>query len=116
MDDEPTIRRIIQTRLEFGGYDVVTAEHGEQALRLAREAHPDLVLLDVLMPGLSGYDVCRQLKRDPETRSILVIFVSVNRSEEVPPEIGADGYIAKPFEGEELLRMVARVLAQAPQP
>lgn len=115
VDDEPGIRQIVQLRLEFNGYDVLTAENGDQALERARAAQPDLILLDVLMPGRSGYDVCRQLKADPATKHIPVVFVTVCRQDDIPPDtgVGAEAYVSKPFEAQQLLHTIETMLAGA---
>ena len=115
VDDEPSIRRIIQLRLEFNGYEVLTTDNGEHAFRLASTAQPDLILLDVLMPGQSGYDVCRRLKADAATRHIPVVFVTVCRQDDIPPDVGvgAEAYVAKPFEAQQLIKTVETVLAGA---
>ena len=108
-DDEAINRALIQRRLEREGYRVLTARDGREAVRLAREALPDLVILDVMMPGMDGLDACRLIKEDDRTRDIPVIFLSARDETEMKVSglgLGADDYISKPFEAAEL---VARV-------
>ncbi|HKQ53321.1 MAG TPA: diguanylate cyclase [Pyrinomonadaceae bacterium] len=108
-DDEAINRQLIQRRLEREGYRVLTARDGGEAVRLAREELPDLVILDVMMPGMDGLDACRALKEDERTRDIPIIFLSARDETEMKVSglgLGADDYISKPFEAAEL---VARV-------
>jgi diguanylate cyclase (GGDEF)-like protein/PAS domain S-box-containing protein len=100
VDDEPTNIDILQAMLETEGFGVVSASGGEQALQIARRQPIDLVLLDVMMPGLSGYDTCRRLKADPVTREIPIIFVTAKSSAADVVEgfdAGAVDYVPKPF-------------------
>lgn len=108
-DDEAVNRQLIQRRLEREGYRVLTARDGGEAVRLAREMLPDLVILDVMMPEMDGMDACRLIKEDERTRDIPVIFLSARDETEMKVSglgLGADDYISKPFEAAEL---VARV-------
>jgi len=113
VDDEPDVLRLASIILESEGYMVVTASSGEEALRMVSEGKPDLVLLDVVMPGLSGLDVCRELKRREETRGIPVImFTALGSEVDMMLARGekADGYILKPFTRRLLLEKVERSL------
>jgi DNA-binding response OmpR family regulator len=108
-DDEPINRELIQRRLEREGYRVLQARNGSEAVRLAREALPDLIILDVMMPEMDGMDACRVIKEDERTQDIPIIFLSARDETEMKIsglELGADDYISKPFEAAEL---VARV-------
>ena len=105
-DDNPQMRLLLEMTLRKGPYDVIVTADGGQALRIARERHPDLVLLDAEMPVIHGFEVCRQLKGDPATRDIQVIMVTAKAQEEDRDRglaSGADEYIAKPFSPKELL-------------
>ncbi|ACV62793.1 two component transcriptional regulator, winged helix family [Desulfofarcimen acetoxidans DSM 771] len=112
VDDEQNVLEIVRFNLERAGYKVITAKDGNIALELARSRNPDLIVLDLLMPGLDGYSICRLLQRDPATRRIPIIMLSA-RSDELDKvlglEMGADDYITKPFSPREL---VARVNAR----
>jgi len=109
VEDEPAQREVLAYNLESEGYDVRRAENGEEAMLLVAEALPDLVILDWMMPLLSGIEVCRQLKTRDDTRNILVIMLSA-RSEEVDAvrglETGADDYVVKPYSMRELMARV----------
>jgi two-component system phosphate regulon response regulator PhoB len=109
VEDEPAQREVLAYNLEAEGFDVRRAENGEEALLLVAEALPDLVILDWMMPLLSGIEVCRQLKTREDTRHIPVIMLSA-RSEEVDTvrglETGADDYVVKPYSMRELMARV----------
>ena len=108
-DDEPVNRSLIQRRLEREGYRVLTARNGNEAVEHTRQALPDLVILDVMMPEMDGLDACRLIKENQATRDIPIIFLSARDETEMKVSglgLGADDYISKPFEAEEL---VARV-------
>jgi len=106
VDDTPENLKILQDTLEPHGYRIFVASNGKKALRTASAMRPDIILLDVMMPGLDGYEVCRQLKESEETQRIPVIFITVKDDKEsVVTGFHAGGvdYITKPFEGEEVL-------------
>ena len=105
-DDNPQMRLLLEMTLRKGQYEVLVTADGGQALQIARERHPDLVLLDAEMPVVHGFEVCRQLKDDPRTRDIQVIMITAKAQEEDRDRglaSGADEYIAKPFSPKELL-------------
>jgi two-component system phosphate regulon response regulator PhoB len=109
VEDEPAQREVLVYNLEAEGYSVRRAENGEQAMLLIDEAAPDLIILDWMMPLLSGIEVCRRVKTRPETRDIPVIMLSA-RSEEVDAvrglDTGADDYVVKPYNLRELMARV----------
>jgi len=112
VEDEPAQREMLAYNLEAEGYGVTRAENGEEALILVQESAPDLIVLDWMLPNVSGIEVCRQLKTRSETRNVPIIMLSA-RSEEVDRvrglETGADDYVIKPYSVVELL---ARVRSQ----
>lgn len=112
VEDEPAQREVLAYNLEAEGFRVVSADNGEDALLLVAEEDPDLVVLDWMMPQLSGIEVCRRIKTKTETRSMPVIMLSA-RSEEVDRvrglETGADDYVVKPYS---VIELMARVRAQ----
>ena len=111
VDDEPEIVRGIQDNLRFEGYDTSAAYDGEEALRRAAADGPDLVLLDVMMPKVSGWDVCRELRRRGIDVPVIMLTARGEEDDRVRGlELGADDYIAKPFALRELLARVRAVL------
>lgn len=115
-DDDPSTRALIDMALQEAGYDCVLAVDGKSALEQARATRPDLVVLDVGMPFLTGDEVQRELRRDPRTRYIPVVFVTAKRTTaEMAARLrnGADDYIAKPFDIDELVARIASALRRA---
>ena len=109
-DDEPAIRNLLRDFFEAQGYTVVTAEDGKQALAVAREARPDLVLLDVMMPWMNGFDVVRELRREGETPVILLTARTEESDKIAGLGLGADDYVTKPFSFQEVAARVQAVL------
>jgi len=112
-DDDPDILALLSLRLERAGYRVAQANDGDEALALARELDPDVVVLDVMMPRLSGTDVVVALRADEATRRLPVILVSARAHDEDVRrglEAGADAYLPKPFSAQELTELVGRML------
>jgi len=106
VDDEMHIIRIVKYKLESAGYEVYTALNGADALKIAKEEKPALIFLDIMMPGLNGYEVCSQLKNSAETRDIIVIMLTAKglESDKIKGlEVGVDEYITKPFSPQDLL-------------
>jgi two-component system phosphate regulon response regulator PhoB len=115
-DDDPVTRELIIYKLEAEGYDTVFAEDGTSALALAREQAPDIAVLDVHMPGMSGFDVCRMLRADPGVARIPVIMLTASVQEadiSTGFDSGADDYVPKPFSPRELVSRIQAVLARA---
>lgn len=116
VDDDRDIRDLVTFKLVQAGYEVRQAEDGLQALDAVREWGPDLVVLDVMMPGLSGIDVTRELRADPATAATPVILLTAKAQEadvETGFVTGADDYVVKPFSPRELVSRVQAVLARA---
>lgn len=113
VDDERHILELIQYNLQEAGYDVRTADTGEQALQMVQQRHPDLILLDLMLPGMDGLAVCSALKRDHATASIPVMMLTA-RGDEIDKvlglEMGADDYVVKPFSVRELMARVKALL------
>jgi DNA-binding response OmpR family regulator len=116
VDDEPAVTGLLTYNLRKANYDVLTAADGREALDLARQAHPDLVLLDLMLPEIDGLDVCRELRK---TSSVPIIMITA-RGEEIDRvvglELGADDYVSKPFSVRELLARIKAVLRRSSQP
>jgi two-component system alkaline phosphatase synthesis response regulator PhoP len=111
VDDEPEIVRGLEDNLRFEGYQTFTAADGRQALTVAAREAPDLILLDLMMPGLSGWDVCRELRTQGIDVPIIMLTARGEESDRVRGlELGADDYITKPFSLRELLARVRAVL------
>ena len=109
VDDNPTNLQVLLQTLNGRGYKLLIAKDGENALRIAHKARPALILLDIMMPGIDGYEVCRRLKTDPDVSDITVIFLSAlddTRDKVRGLETGAVDYIAKPFQAEEVIARV----------
>lgn len=110
VDDTPASLSLLAAELEPQGYEIISATNGRDAMRLASSANPDLILLDVVMPGHDGFYVCQQLKAEPETRDIPIIFITSRRETEFVTRgfrLGAVDYIEKPFQAEEVVTRVA---------
>lgn len=116
VDDEEHIIELIKFNLENNGYKVVFANNGNDAVKLAKIEIPQLILLDLMIPGLDGYDVCREIRKDPSIATIPVIMITA-KSEEIDKilglELGADDYITKPFSVREMMARVKAMLRRA---
>ena len=114
VDDEPDLLVLVRNILRDEGFTVDTAENGEVALKKARSFKPDLVVLDMMMTGMSGVDVCQKLRDSPETKGLKVVFLTVVRFSEagmnVLREFGVMDYITKPFETKDLIKRVKKAL------
>jgi two-component system alkaline phosphatase synthesis response regulator PhoP len=111
VDDEPDILTALKDRLEFEGYEVLTAEDGQTALAIARKENPDCILLDLMLPKLDGYKVCRLLKFDKKRKGIPIIMLTARTQEEdkqMGMEMRANEYVFKPFDEEELLKIIKK--------
>jgi two-component system, OmpR family, alkaline phosphatase synthesis response regulator PhoP len=113
VDDEEDILELVELNLNREGYNVVTATTGEQALELARKHQPELAILDLMLPGIDGLEVCKLLKRDPRTEQMHVIILTAKSADSdiiTGLELGADDYMTKPFSSKVLVARVRRVL------
>jgi CheY-like chemotaxis protein len=116
-DDEQDIRDLLTFTLRFAGHEVIAASNGEEAFHLAQQEKPELVLLDVRMPRMNGYEACRHIKADPALKHIPVVFVSAWGQEsevKLGLEAGAAGYVIKPFEPNMIILKVAELVVKKP--
>ena len=116
VDDEIYIVHILDFSLGMEGYEVLTALDGEQALERLKSERPDLIVLDIMMPKVDGYEVCRTIKSNPETQHIPVILLSAkgrNVDQKMGFDVGADDYITKPFSPRKLVERINALLGQS---
>jgi DNA-binding response OmpR family regulator len=114
-EDEPDIRELVAFMLRFAGYEVMAASNGEEAVQAATHEVPDLVLMDVRLPRMTGYDACRLMKANPSLRDVPVVFLSAKGQEsEIQSglEAGAEEYLLKPFSPDELTSRVRTILSK----
>ena len=119
VDDEEDILELVKYNLTREGYSVFCASSGEEGLELARTVQPDLVVLDLMLPGLDGLDICKHLKTDPKTRHICIIMLTAKGNDSdivVGLELGADDYVVKPFSPRVLLARIKTVLRRDATP
>lgn len=112
-DDEHNIRHILDFSLNVEGFDVISAQDGEEALALAASELPDLIIMDVMMPGCGGIEACRRLKQDPRTRPIPVVLLTARTSREdreAGQAAGAAEYVTKPFSPQKVIDLVQSIL------
>ncbi len=113
VEDEPDALQLLQFNLKNAGFKVLTAKTGEEALVKARSQQPDLIILDVMLPGVDGLEICKMLRREPKTASIPVVMVTARATEidrVLGLELGADDYVTKPFSPRELVLRINRLL------
>jgi two-component system, OmpR family, KDP operon response regulator KdpE len=114
VDDEPQIRRVLRSTLTFRGYTITEAQSGEEALEMMPKLKPDLILLDVNLPGMSGVETCREIRRTSDAPIIMLTVRNAERDKVVALDAGADDYVTKPFGIEELLARVRASLRRHP--
>lgn len=119
IEDDPDIQKMVRLSLKFqGGHEVSVASDGREGLEKALVEHPDLILLDVMMPEMDGYETCRRLKAEPATQDIPVVFLSARAQQseiEKGRELGAAGYLVKPFDPMTLSDQLTEILHAARQ-
>ena len=109
VDDEPDILKVVTFRVKKLEYEVVTATNGQEALDLIQKEEPDLILLDIELPVMNGYEVCQRVKTNEKLKHIPIIFLSANSASKIAErakEFNADDYLIKPFDSEELLKKI----------
>ncbi len=119
VDDEFTIRYLVEHQLKRHGFESIMAKDGPGALEAARKHQPDLIVLDIMMPNMSGFDVCRQLKADPKSAKIPIIFLTAlsNKNDKLRAfEMGADDYLTKPFQADEFIAHITAILRRRSGP
>lgn len=120
IEDDADIQKMVQLSLKYqGGHNVSVASGGQEGLAKARTERPDLILLDVMMPEMDGYEVCQRLKADPETASIPVVFLSARAQQseiQKGKDLGAAGYLVKPFDPMTLSSYLEAILESAKEP
>jgi two-component system phosphate regulon response regulator PhoB len=115
VDDEETMRLLCRVNLSVSGVGVLEAPDGETGLEMARREKPDLILLDVMMPGIDGWEVARRLGADPETKDIPIVFLTARAGAEdrlIGEQVGAVGYVVKPFDPVSIATVVELTLAR----
>lgn len=115
IEDEPEEVLLVKEYLEKGGYEFISAKDGEEGLKKAREEKPDLIFLDIFLPKVNGFEVCRQLRQSPETKNIPIVVITgsgVEYIEDQCKNAGADGCIIKPFELSGLVAKIKKVLGE----
>lgn len=115
VDDDHVIRGLLEVNLEMEGHEVVTAVDGQDALDKCKEQVPDLILLDVMMPNVNGWQVAESLKADPATRHVPIVFLSARAMEadvRKGTDLGVQAYVTKPFDPIDLMELVNRLLAE----
>ncbi len=114
-EDEPDIRELVAFTLRFAGYEVVATSNGEEALQQASQMIPDIILMDVRMPKMTGYDACRAMKADPALMDIPVVFLSAKGQDaeiQAGLDAGAEEYLLKPFAPDQLVERVKAILSK----
>ncbi len=115
VDDEEKVRKLVEVTLSVGDLEIVHASSGDEALKVAQETRPDIILLDIMMPGsLDGFDVCRVLKKDPDTKDIYIIMLTAKGQQADKQKglaSGANDYFVKPFSPMDLMDKIDKVIA-----
>jgi two-component system, OmpR family, alkaline phosphatase synthesis response regulator PhoP len=114
VEDDAALMLGLEENLKFEGYDVITASDGETGLRAARDRHPDLIVLDVVLPGMTGYQVCRSLRQEGKRMPVVMLTAKGEEVDKITGfDMGADDYVTKPFSVRELLARIRVVLQRA---
>jgi len=119
IEDDPATSRLVDYSLRHHGYQVITATNGLEGVRKAQTEAPDLVILDVMLPGIDGYEICHRLRADPATAGLRILMFSAKAQEidkETGIKVGADDYLTKPAAPAEIVARVERLLAKKSSP
>jgi two-component system sensor histidine kinase ChiS len=119
VDDDPVIVRLLEVNFRLGGFRVEGAFRGEEALEKAHANRPDAVVLDVMMPGLDGYEVCRRFRKDPDLAGVPVVFLTARAQDEdiaKGKSLGVVEYVTKPFDPESLVETIRRAISAGGTP
>jgi CheY-like chemotaxis protein len=114
-EDEPDIRELVAFTLRFAGHEVIVTSNGEEALQQAPQVMPDIIMMDVRMPRMTGYDACRAMKADPLLKDIPIVFLSAKGQDseiQTGMEAGAEEYLLKPFAPDQLVERVKAILVK----
>jgi DNA-binding response OmpR family regulator len=114
IEDDPAISRLVDYSLRHEGYDVIAATNGLEGIRKAHDEAPDLIILDVMLPGMDGFEICHQLRAEPDTAGLPILMFSAKAQEidkNTGLKVGADDYLSKPAAPAEIVSRVARLLA-----
>ena len=115
VEDDPSAQRLISYTLEREGYQVIIASNGMEGLKKARGEEPELLVLDVMLPGLDGFELCHRLRGDPQTAALPILMLSAKAQEtdiSTGMRVGADDYLTKPADPSEIVRRVAKLLSK----
>jgi len=113
IEDDPSTLRFLEYTLQQEGFEILTAKNGLDGLKMAQNLRPDLIILDIMLPGLDGYEVCHKLRQKPETANVLVLVLSAKARQEdkdIGMKMGADAYLTKPVDPTEIVNKVQGML------
>ena len=116
IEDDPSTLRFLEYTLQQEGFEILTAKNGLDGLKMAQNLRPDLIILDIMLPGLDGYEVCHKLRQKPETANVLVLVLSAKARQEdkdTGMKMGADAYLTKPVDPTEIVNKVQGMLADS---
>ncbi len=115
IEDDPAISRLVDYTLRHEGYEIITASNGVEGINKAHKEAPDVIILDVMLPGMDGFEVCHRLRAEPDTASVLILMFSAKAQEidkSTGIKVGADDYLPKPAAPAEIVRRVSILLAK----
>jgi DNA-binding response OmpR family regulator len=115
IEDDPATTRLVEYTLKHEGYQVITCSNGLEGIRKAHSEMPDLIILDVMLPGMDGFEICHQLRGEPDTSKMLILMFSAKAQEidkDTGIKVGADDYLTKPSAPAEIVSRVAKLLAK----